>query len=72
MGARPGRSTLTALNLLTICVKTVWKASLGCVVSMLSLDIKGAFDNVVYERLLTILRCKGFLKWIMKLTYTFL
>ena len=52
IGARKGRSTLSALELLTTSVQTAWKARPGCVVSMLSLDISGAFDNVSHRRLL--------------------
>jgi len=64
MGARKQRSTLTALELLTSCVNTAWKAKPGCVVSMLSLDLGGAFDNVSHERLLHIMRTAGFPSWI--------
>lgn len=64
MGARKQRSTLTALELLTSCVNTAWKAKSGCVVSMLSLDLGGAFDNVSHERLLHIMRVAGFPPWI--------
>jgi hypothetical protein len=32
------------------------------VVSMLSLDISGAYNNIPYKRLLYILRVKGFLE----------
>ena len=60
MGARRGRSTLSAISLLTACVEAAWKARPGCTVSMLSLDITGAFDNVPHERLLQILKAKGF------------
>ena len=65
MGARRQRSTLTALELLTSCVNTAWKAKPGCVVSMLSLDLGGAFDNVSHERLLHIMRIAGFPSWII-------
>ncbi len=60
MGARKQRSTLTALELLTSCVNTAWKAKPGCVVSTLSLDLGGSFDNVSHERLLHIMRIAGF------------
>ncbi|TQS34328.1 hypothetical protein Golomagni_05291 [Golovinomyces magnicellulatus] len=46
MGVRKHRSTLSALELLTSTVQTAWELNPGCVVSMLSLDIKGAYDNV--------------------------
>jgi hypothetical protein len=58
MGARLGRSTETALELLTAQVKTVW-GSEKFVASLLSLDILGAFDIVNSTRLLDILRKKG-------------
>ncbi|RKF79934.1 hypothetical protein GcM3_050030 [Golovinomyces cichoracearum] len=52
MGARKNRSTLSALELLTSTVQTAWKANPGRTVSMLSLDFKGAYDNVSAKRLL--------------------
>jgi hypothetical protein len=52
MGARPGRSTVTALEMLTEQIKTVWANDPSLVASMLSLDISGAFDNVSHERLI--------------------
>ena len=55
MGARKKRSTLSVVDLLSFCVETAWKAQRGCVVSMLSLDLAGAFDNVSHGRLLHIL-----------------
>ena len=60
MGARKDRSTLSAISLLTTYVESAWKAHPGCVVSMLSLDIAGAFDNVPHAKLLWILEKKGF------------
>ena len=56
MGARKKRSTLSAVDLLSSCMETAWKAQYGCVVSMLSLDLAGAFDNVSHGRLLHILQ----------------
>ncbi|KHJ30011.1 putative zinc knuckle domain protein [Erysiphe necator] len=52
MGARKNRSTILALELLTSTVQTAWEARPSRVVSMLGLDIKGAFDNVSKRRLL--------------------
>ena len=72
MGARRGRSTISALSLLTSCVQTAWKARPGCVVSMLSLDIKGAYDNVARKRLLWILERKGFPQWVVRTVDSFL
>jgi retron-type reverse transcriptase len=72
MGARKQRSTLSALELLTGCVQTAWRARPGCVVSMLSLDLGGAFDNVSHDRLLWIMRTKGYPAWIIQAIYNFL
>jgi reverse transcriptase-like protein len=72
MGARKKRSTLSALELLTSCVQTAWRARPGCVVSMLSLDISGAFDHVSHERLLWVLKRKGFPQWILRFIQSFL
>ena len=72
MGARKQRSTLSAVGLLTSCVQTAWKARPGCIVSMLSLDLAGAFDNVSHERLLWILKSKGLPEWLIKIIASFL
>ena len=61
MSARKNRSTLLAIGLVTTCVEIAWAAKPGSVVSMLSLDLVGAFDNVLHKRLLVILRKKGLL-----------
>src|SRR5207249_6715441 len=47
MGARPKRSTLSALELIDETIRTAWKGKRknGNVVSMLSLDISGTFPN---------------------------
>ena len=65
MGARPGRSTETALELLTGQVKTIWGSG-KFVASLLSLDISGAFDTVNSTRLLHILRKKGLPGWLVQ------
>ena len=52
MGARKNRSTLLAIGLVIVYVEVAWKARPRCVVSMLSLDLVGVFDNVPYRRLL--------------------
>jgi hypothetical protein len=72
MGGRKGRSTITAIQLLQGSVETAWKANPTYVVSALSLDISGAFDNVSHERLINILRRKNFPKWIIRLVTSFL
>jgi hypothetical protein len=59
MGARKNRSTLTATSLLHSITHTAWQKKHSSVVSMLSLDLSGAFDNVNHKRLLHILRQKG-------------
>ena len=65
IGARKNRSTLSVFTLLTNTIKTAWAIQKDFVISMLSLDISGAYDNVPYERLLYIFKTKGFLKWII-------
>lgn len=56
MGARKGRSTETAIGLLLAQIRTVFKGK--GVASVLSMDVSGAFDHVVRERLIDILRRK--------------
>ena len=65
MGARLGRSTETALELLTVQIKTIWGSG-KFVASLLLLDISGAFDTVNTIRLLDILRKKGFLGQVVR------
>jgi len=72
MGARPGRSTLSALESLVEQVRTAWGQGNNKVVSMLCLDISGAFDKVSHERLLYILQCKGFPQWTRNFIESFL
>ena len=72
MGARKQRSTYTALQLLQTSVQTAWSARPGCIVSMLSLDLAGAFDNVSHDRLLAILQAKGFSDRIVQIVRGFL
>jgi hypothetical protein len=52
IGARLGRSTVIALEMLTEQIRTVWANDPSLVASMLSLDISGAFDNISYKRLI--------------------
>ena len=72
MGGRRKRSTLSAIELLISCIQTAWESKKGCVVSMLSLDISGAYDHVSKERLLWILRKKGLPEWITKYVRSFM
>ena len=62
MGFRKGRSTESALFLLTSQVEKVWKE--GMVASLLSLDISGAYDRVVPKILQQILERKGIPLWL--------
>jgi hypothetical protein len=66
MGGRPGRSVVDAVLALTHDIETGNK--LGKVVSVLFLDVKGAFDHVNREQLLEVLQDLGFptpvLSWV--------
>jgi retron-type reverse transcriptase len=66
MGARPGRSTVTALEMLTEQIRTVWANDPSLVASMLSLDISGAFDNVSHERLIHNIRDARLPQWVVE------
>lgn len=72
MGARPGRSTTSALELITEQVHTVWRTNPKFVASMLCLDISGAFDNVSHQRLLHNIRLKGYPLEIVSFIQSFL
>jgi hypothetical protein len=67
-GARPGRSTETALLSLVEQVRAAWERDSRCVVSLLSMDIAKAFDRVSHPRLLHNLRKnsipESLVKWI--------
>lgn len=72
MGARPGRSTITAVKLLTEQIHTIWGKDKKKVASLLSLDISGAFDNVSHRRLIHTMRAKGIPDRITKFVRSFL
>jgi hypothetical protein len=72
MGGRRHRSTLSAVRLLTDSIHTAWTAKPGCVVSMLGLDLAGAFDNVSHIRLLHTLLRKGLPPWLIRFVASFL
>ncbi|KAI0997728.1 hypothetical protein K3495_g10462 [Podosphaera aphanis] len=72
MGARPNRSTVTAIEMLTEQIQTTWGRNKKRVTSLLSLDISGAFDNVSHQRLIHNLRLKGIPKWITRFIASFL
>lgn len=58
MGGRKSRSTETALALLLGEIRTVWERE-DSIATVLSLDISGAFDRIIPERLIWMLRRKG-------------
>ena len=58
-GCRWQRNTTTALELFTEQVHTVWGQGHIKVVTLLSLDIAGAFDNISHNRVLHNLQRKG-------------
>jgi hypothetical protein len=64
MGARPGRSTETALDLLLQQVYAAWQTGKG-VASLISVDMTGAFDRVVPARLLHHVRKRKISEWIV-------
>jgi hypothetical protein len=71
MGARQGRYTEIALELLIEQMRTVWSS--GKYVSTLpSLDISGVFGTVNPTMLLDILRKKGFPPWIVQWVRAFM
>ena len=67
MGGRRNRSTLSAPHLLRGSIETAWTANPKSVISVLGLDLSGAFDNVSQERLIYILKRKGFPEWLTKI-----
>ena len=68
MGARRGRSTETALYLLTEKTYTVWAGNKPRVALVLSLDVVSAFDRVSHARLIHNLRKRkipeSLVKWV--------
>ncbi|KAI1001176.1 hypothetical protein K3495_g7023 [Podosphaera aphanis] len=72
MGARPKRSMISAAELLTEQIHTIWGKDKKRVASLLSTDISGAFDNVSHERLIHNLREKGIPRWITQFVESFL
>ena len=65
MGGRPEKSTTTALELLTEATHKVWQSGGKYIVTALSLDMSGAFDNVSHPRLIHILKMEGIPSWIV-------
>ena len=70
MGNRAGRSTEAAAKILIEAVKAAW--SRGGIVSLLQLDLAGAFDTVNHERLLHVLRHQGLPEWLILWVRSFL
>ena len=56
IGARAERGIDTALELLISIVRTIWHKKKGQVATLLLLDILGAFNIVVHERLIVIIK----------------
>ena len=72
MGARKGRGTDTALQLLTEQIHTIWGQGNDKVASILSLDIAGAFDHVSHIRLIHNMRKRKIPTWITNWVESFL
>ena len=69
IGFRKGRSTKSALFLLTSQVEKVWKE--GIVTSLLSLDISEVYNRVLPEIFQKILRRKGISLWLTSWIFSF-
>lgn len=72
MGARRGKSTESALELLTEQVHTVWGQGKNKVATLLSIDVAGAFDSVSHRRLIHNLRKRKISQWITMWVESFL
>jgi exonuclease III len=73
MGARPGRSAETAIQMITEQVQAIWgRPGPQQVATLLSLDISGAFDHVSHERLLHNLRKRRIPEIIVRWVTSFL
>ncbi len=72
IGVRQGRLVETALEMITNTVYTVQGIGKRNIVSLLSLDIAGAFNHVSYSRLLHTIKIKRVLERIIRQTASFL
>lgn len=72
MGARPNRSTISAVELVTEQIHAIWGKNKTKVASILSLDISGAFDNLSHKRLIYNMREKGVPRCITRFIESFL
>lgn len=70
MGNRRNRSCEAALQFIIDLVETVWDEKMW--VSLLALDVTGAFDRVCHIRLLDDLRKMGFPFWVVRWIKSFL
>jgi hypothetical protein len=70
MGARPGRSTASALELLTEQIYTIWKYGGNNggnkMATILSFNIEGAFDKISSRRFIYNLVIKGIPRYLRK------
>ena len=71
MGARQGRSTETAIASLLARIRAAWDSG-GAVVSVLALDVSGAFDRVLKERLTWTLHQRGLPRAIYNWVFSFM
>ena len=72
MGARRGKSTETALELLTEQVHSVWGQGRDKMATLLSMDVAGAFDTVSHQRLIHNLKKRKIPVWIINWVESFL
>ena len=72
MGVRPKRSTISAIELLTEQILTIWGKNKKQAASLLGLNVSGVFDNVSYERLIHNSEEKGIPRWIIYFIKSFL
>ena len=70
MGARPERSTESALALLTDQIRAAW--ALGAEASVLALDVSGAFDRVPASRLDHALARRRIPEWVRRVVGSFM
>jgi hypothetical protein len=70
--ARKYRSVNSALTFLTELTRAAWRANPTNIVSVLSLDLTGAFDNVSHPRLIETIRKKGLPAWTREIIQGFL
>ncbi|POS85079.1 hypothetical protein EPUL_003411 [Erysiphe pulchra] len=72
MGARPKRFIISAVELLSEQIHTIWGKDKKKVASLLSLGISGVFDNISHKRIVHNLREKGIPRRICAFVKSFL